>query len=362
MEQAWNSNGAIDFFDLVRALERQRWNATASQAEALATPANHGVGEWGDYSREPIRFQAVNSLANPAHSVAAIQAANNGSQGPTWLVEVAFMGLIGPTGVLPPNLTTWLLGRGEAARPALRDLLAIFEHRFISRFYRAWEQSRCLHGFERAVRQNRDDNTHNQTLTVRALAGFADRAISQKLIVSDRLPAFYSGLLSNLVRPAENLSRLVSEALQVPCTLVEFVAEWQSIPKRQQTRIRGAKNGVVLGRINPANNQLGVSACMGSRVWTVQDRFRVRLGPLDYRTFSRFSPAGDLFRQLCDLVKLYVGTELAFDVQPVLKPEHVPSSQLGSRFDDGTRLGWNSWLGIKPHTRPASEAIFSSSR
>src|SRR4051812_17724457 len=98
MEQAWLSNGALDFFALVRSLERQRWAAAASRTDGISSLLDHGLGEWGDYAHEPIRFQAANSLANPSQSIAAIRPVNNGSEGPAWLVEVAFMGLIGPTG------------------------------------------------------------------------------------------------------------------------------------------------------------------------------------------------------------------------------------------------------------------------
>jgi predicted component of type VI protein secretion system len=52
---------------------------------------------------------------------------------------------------------------------------------------------------------------------------------------------------------------------------------------------------------------------------------------------------------------------LAFEIQPTLKPDEVPYCQLGARPDGGTRLGWNSWLGIRPHTQPAADAIFSGS-
>jgi hypothetical protein len=43
--------------------------------------------------------------------------------------------------------------RSIAKRAALRDFLSVFEHRFIAGFYRAWEKSRSLFTFERAVRQ-----------------------------------------------------------------------------------------------------------------------------------------------------------------------------------------------------------------
>ena len=43
------------------------------------------------------------------------------------------------------------------------------------------------------------------------------------------------------------------------------------------------------------NNEIGVNFILGERVWDVQSRFRVRLGPLKYDEFYRFMPIGNLY-------------------------------------------------------------------
>lgn len=358
MEPSGNADGAIEFYQLVRMLERQLWTAREKTPQQNSRNIEDGLGDWCDYATEPIRLQPANSLANYDRAVAKVCSQPRDAENPAWIVELTFMGLIGPMGVLPTHVTAWLLGEGEAARPAMRDFFGVFEHRIISRFYRAWEQSRFVFGLERVVRQNRDETAHGFTLALRALIGFADRTLSQRLTVSQRLPTFYGGLISNLARPAENLPQIVAAIFQVPCILREFIGEWQVIPRSQQTRL--GRNSVRPER-DHWNSRLGITACVGSRVWTVQDRFRLQLGPLDCATFNRCTPAGDLFRHLREIVKLYAGTELVFDIQPVLRPADVPSSHLGTPPNNTTRLGWNSWLGVQPHTRPAGDAVFRSS-
>jgi type VI secretion system protein ImpH len=356
VERDRNKARAVEFFQQVRLLERQLWAASsAATQESGKAPA---VGQWGDFADEPIHFRAANSVTHPQFAVDGIQRRSDDPSYPAWTMDVTFMGLTGPMGVLPKHFTTLLLGKGEAARPALRNFLAIFEHRFISRFYRAWELSHVVFGLERAARQERDDATHDFSLAVRALTGLGENALNQRIKLSRRLPSFYSGLFSNLVRPSECLSRLVTAVFAVPCKLLEFVAEWQTIARRQRTHLAAGNHASATGA---SNAELGSTACVGSRVWTVQDRFCLQLGPLDYSTFARFTPAGDLFPLLCELVRLYAGTELAFDIQPVLQPDAVPPSQLRSDQQATTRLGWNSWLISRPVERPAADAIFVGS-
>ena len=56
-----------------------------------------------------------------------------------------------------------------------------------------------------------------------------------------------------------------------------------------------------------------------------------------------------------ELVRLYVGAEFDFDVQPVLKASEIPRCQLvkdASRVNQKTpRLGRNFWLGTRPATQ-----------
>ena len=43
----------------------------------------------------------------------------------------------------------------------------------------------------------------------------------------------------------------------------------------------------------PANNALGVNVVVGERVWGVEQKFRLRLGPLSYSQFLQFIPRGE---------------------------------------------------------------------
>ena len=65
---------------------------------------------------------------------------------------------------------------------------------------------------------------------------------------------------------------------------------------------------------------------------------------------------GDKFKALSQLARMYVGAELDFDIQPVLKKEEVPPCRLGRAA--GGRLGWNTWMKTKEMARDAEQAVF----
>src|SRR5262249_46995051 len=108
---------------------------------------------------------------------------------------------------------------------------------------------------------------------------------------------------------------------------------------------------------------VGVGGVAGERVWDVQSKIRIRLGPLDYGRFTEYLPdpaptaERKAFFLLAQLVRLYVGPALSFDVQLVLTAEEVPECRL-TEGGIGPRLGWNTWSLSRPLTRDAEDATF----
>ena len=67
---------------------------------------------------------------------------------------------------------------------------------------------------------------------------------------------------------------------------------------------------------------------------------------------------GPRFARSVELTRSFVGPDLDFDVQPVLKPEEVPPCRLNPSAADGPYLGWNAWLRGLPFEHPADDAVF----
>src|SRR5205823_27398 len=127
----WEEPFVFDFFQAVRVLER------------LAKDRKP-VGRTGSPRDEVVRFRAHLSLTFPPSSIYDLQRPTEAL--PLPLMTVAFMGLYGPSGVLPRHYTELLLrlnweGKGDE-KHTLRQWFDLYNHRFISLFYRAWEKYR----------------------------------------------------------------------------------------------------------------------------------------------------------------------------------------------------------------------------
>ena len=97
-------------------------------------------------------------------------------------------------------------------------------------------------------------------------------------------------------------------------------------------------------RIGLVNTHLGIDAVCGCQVWESQTKFRVDLGPMQYRHFVRFLPTGDRLRPTYALVRYMAGVEQEFDIGLCLRREDVPPCVLGWETPASPRLGWSTWI------------------
>src|SRR5579864_8904829 len=125
----------FEFFQAMRLLER-------------LLPDCRPVGEFGDPSSEVVRMGAHPSLAFPASEIQSLRWEND--QSPS--MEVNFLGMTGIQGPLPQWYTAVVLEQLSAGDASLRDFLDIFNHRFLSLFYKAWQKYRFGVAYERGDR------------------------------------------------------------------------------------------------------------------------------------------------------------------------------------------------------------------
>jgi type VI secretion system protein ImpH len=343
------------FFQAVRILER-------------LFPDRQPVGGDFDPAEECARFRAHLSLAFPPSEIHDIH--DRGDERPL-SVTVAFMGLTGPSGVLPRFYTEVLLERVRQKDRTLADFLDLFNHRMISLFYRAWQKSRFWVAFERAEaagRAHRSDSARRRAFVMETrprldpfsqslleLAGMGPgslryrasdrRELRARTCIEDSTLRFYSGLLSQQHRSASGLEGILQDFFGVPVSVHQLVGQWLLLDEENQTRL--AEGG---------RTQLGSTAIAGQRFWDVQSKFRVRIGPLDFDRFCEYLPSGNAYRQLADLTRLYAGPTLDIEVQLVLQAEQVPCCQLSSSPRNGSRLGWNTWIRSAAFTQDADDA------
>jgi type VI secretion system protein ImpH len=354
-EQLFAEGFAFDFFQAVRLLGR-------------ADPRRQPVGRIAAPRDEIVRFRAHLSLNFPPSAVYEIQRVPDG---PPRMTET-FLGMTGPSGILPRHYTELLLRLDREVkgpeRYALRAWLDLFNHRFVSLFYRAWVKYRFFLAQERGEHFGKEPDTF--TLALYSFVGLGLPALRDRLrvahvvtteeppreqtlaAVDDLALLYYGGLLSQRPRCAVLLRALLADYFGLPVEVQQFHGRWLRLEADNQTHL------------GEANAALGLDAVVGERVWDVQGMIRLRLGPLRRYQFDAFLPDRSPIRQrkafflLCHLARLYVGPELDFDVQLILRAEDVPMCQLADDGGLGPRLGWNTWLGSQPRTRDADDAVF----
>ncbi len=348
----------FDFFQAVRLLEHGLREQTRSSAAHGSHPVERSVGNDAHPADEVVRFRAHQSLGFPAGALSEIRRGGQSSEStlrarPPEMV-VTFMGLTGPSGILPRHYTELLLQRIRERDYALRDFLDLFNHRLISLFYRAWEKYCLPIGYERSQLDDPSGQPDLATKGLYCLVGLGTSEMRGRLEIDDEVFLHYSGHFAHFPRSALALESLLADYLDMPVQVRQCQGQWLHLDPDDQALMPSAREPE--GR----NNQLGVSLVVGERVWEVQSKFRLRIGPLTWQQFRTLMPNGTSLRPLCEITRTYVGPTLDFDVQPVLKFEEVPPCRLGSDAEDGRYLGWNTWIPTSTtlSARPRDDAVF----
>jgi type VI secretion system protein ImpH len=329
----------FDFFQAVRMLALAASAPPGPDAAALRTYQAQLPGE------QQIRFRAHVGLAFPASTIGSFAESAESDAALVHELTVTFMGLAGTGGVLPLHYTQAVIDRVREKDLALRDFLDLFNHRLIWQFYRAWERCRFFVGYE-FFRRGRTRDPDWLTQMLFSLVGLGTPGLRDRQANSDEGILYYAGHFAHRPRSAVALEEIVSDSFELPTTIEQFRGQWMRLNRADQTRLRAEKN-----------NQLGVSAVAGHRVWGIENKIRIRLGPLTYEQFLGFLPGRPGFIWLSQLVRFFVGPALDFDLQLVLRRKEIPRCRLSRA--GLPLLGWNTWLFNTPAARDVDDAVFA---
>lgn len=290
------------------------------------------LGKSTRLSDDPLRLTQEPSLAFAPSTLAAFKPGNK--QHPPRLSEY-FLGLFGPQGPLPLHLTEYARDRvrhhGDRTFIGFAD---IFHHRMLCLFYRAWADAQPTVSFDRP-------ETDRFKVYVGASLGLGMPSLWNRDATPDWAKLHYSGRLAGQTRNAEGLQAILGDFFNLPAVVESFIGHWLPLSESSQCR---------LGE-TPETGSLGMTAVIGERVWDCQYKFRITIGPMGLEDFQRFLPGGDSLRRLVAWVRNYIGDELLWDFNPILRKEEVPPLVLG----EGTRLGWTTWLTSQPLERDADD-------
>lgn len=304
-----------------------------------AYPDKPLIGHAKRPSDDPVRFGQEVTLAFEPSTISRYIPSKNGH--PPRLNEY-FLGLFGPNGPMPLHITEYAKSRMHNYHDQTMSRFAdIFHHRMISFFYRARANTEPTYNFDRP------SNNKFSTYTG-SLLGIGRSTLLERDALPDLAKLHYAGHLAHHAKNADGLKSIIADFFKLPVNLQQFVGEWLDIEHSDLSR---------LGR-SPATSSLGMSAVLGSRVWGCQNKFRLVFGPLTYQQYESLLPSGERLDKLIAIVHNYLGHELQWDVNLILKSEEIKGVRLG----DSSRLGWSSWLGLRTSLKDANPLVLNPLR
>lgn len=298
----------LDFFQIVRRFEC----------------ANAGLPRIGGSQlpkEDPIRFSQNVSLAFAPSAITDFKDADDNY--PAKLV-VSFFGLLGANGPLPAHITEYIRDRvRNHGDSTLASFLDIFNHRMTSLFYQAWARGHQTVSFDRG-----DDDSF--AFFTGSLMGISEKSCRNRDSVPDVAKLHYSGRFLGQLRNAEGLQAILEDYFGITVSIQQHVGQWIDIPVDCKCRIgESIDTGTV-----------GLTTIIGSHFWECNQKFRLRLGPMDFPAYERLLPGGNSLKSLVAWVRNYIGDQLSWELQLVLNARDIKGTRLGF-FG---RLGFSTWL------------------
>jgi type VI secretion system protein ImpH len=283
------------------------------------------VGGFSHPSEETIHFGANPRLGFPASEIQKLELRSQGQAEMT----VNFMGLTGPSGVLPHPYSELILKRVRDKDHSLAAFFDVFNHRAISLFYRAW---RKFH-FPVAYASEDGDFFSQYLLDLVGLGtkGLRDR---QAPDLEDEALLHYASLVAMQARSATALEQILADYFQVPVEIQEFTGSWYHLDRATQCQMTDEET---------VSRQLGRGAVVGDAVWDRQGRVRIRIGPMSMSCYNDFLPDGSAYRSLRAVTRFFSNQCLDFEAQLVLERSQVPGIELDFCSSQPARLGWVCW-------------------
>ncbi len=319
---------AFDFFQAVRVLD-------CMHDDKLPTGRSTRVAD------DAVRFAQDVSMVFPPATLSKVEF---GDEVHSTRVEQRFLGLLGSNGPLPLHLTEYVRDRlRDKGDETFRRFLDVFSNRMTALFYRAWARVRPTVSFD-------DARTDRFSEYVGTLFGLGMPALQGRDSLPDLPKRHFAGLLSCQTKNAEGLKSLLTGYFGFQVEIEEFVGQWIAIPVGSQC-LTGA-----------SSSDLGMTTTVGSHVWDCQQKFRIIIGPLTLDQFQRMLPGGVVpgkesgrvsLDAMVSAVRTYVGDELDWDLQMILRKEETPSVQLGEQG----QLGWTTWMPPKVVPRDPDDLI-----
>lgn len=271
----------------------------------------------------------ADEISNPTNLFTPTRFVRDDSRAGDGRIAANYLGLIGPVPALPVNYTHSAVMERKRRSSSLFDFLELFA-RELRNFFVAAHRKYRLPSLFQLYRVGAENKI---TASIYALMGFGSKRHRETLQLHDEVPLYYAGYFADQRRPAICLELMLNDFLGIPVKVHQFFLRRLEIAEDEQTR---------LGDVNLMNAVLGQTAIAGATCLNRTGSIRVTIGPVSYAQYLSLMPDKPLYRELIELIRLFCGPSLTYDLQIVLKKEEVPQTRLDSSSPVG-RLGWDSW-------------------
>jgi type VI secretion system protein ImpH len=273
--------------------------------------------------------ERVEEISNPTNLFTPTRFVRDDSRAGAGRIAANYLGLIGPVPALPVNYTHNAVMERKRRSSSLFDFLELFAQELRNLFVTAHRKYRLPSLFQlyRVGAENKI------TASIYALMGFATKRHRDTLRLHEEVPLYYAGYFADQRRPAICLELMLNDFLGLPVKVHQFFLRRLAIAEDEQTR---------LGEASLINSILGQTAIAGATCLNRSGSIRITVGPVGYAQYLSLMPDRQLYGPLTELIRLFCGPSLTYDLQIVLRKEEIPQTRLDSSSPVG-RLGWDSW-------------------
>ncbi|MET1415346.1 type VI secretion system baseplate subunit TssG [Roseibium sp. HPY-6] len=336
--------GGHDLLAVLRMLEGQTAPGAASTGmgpKKSDEPAPPRVGKSRRLMEDIVRFGQDPSSEFPTSTIErATRDADNGL-----ILLERFLGMLGPQGALPSAYTDEAIMRGLQGEDSFPRFLDLFNNRFVQLFFRAWADARPI------VQHDRPDDDRFLAY-IGSSIGIGSEVYQNLDGIDDRLKLLFAGLTSPKTKSAARLKSLITGVFGVNVEIDQCVGTWLHLEPDDQLSIGGLGPG--------GAGQLGMDTIVGSKVYSVSEKIRIRIFTSSLEEYRKFLPPtrakpNPWTEKLFDLIDFYLGLEIEYEIELAL-PKRCASAVLMDSNSSAT-LGHIGWL--KPiAAEPADDADF----
>ena len=310
----------FDLLSVLRRLEREN-------------PGKPRVGDARALAEEFVTISQNPYFEFPASTLEAADIAPSGLV----RLKARFLGMFGPQGALPLTTTEEAYGWLRERDDAFARFVDVFQRRFLALFFRAWSDAH-------PVAQNDRPAEDRFRTYIGSMIGIGTPAFRDVDSIPDFAKLQYAGLLAARVKTASRLRSFLSSLLKSRVEIEEFVGAWLTLDPSERTRL------------GEANSRLGVDCVSGASMYSVSDKFRIRVYVRDIEHLRQFLPGSPRAREIADAVFLNVGEEYDWDMELAIPAGEITPVRLGK----SVQLGWTSWMA--PNWAKTDETIRKDAR